>query len=403
MLTTTPDLPKYCYLRGKKIWIRYKDEYGKWVNRKTPYTAAQTESARHLITSVLRGVEAKRASGEFGPDCLREYVKRWAKERAVRGVSSADADLAKLEKHVLPRVGDMRLEEFRPRHARDVVRALRSLKDDQGHPELAPRTINHIFAALYNVFENAMVDELVYGENPVRVKAGELPKKVDADPEWRSQATFVVPEVVDLLTNELIPVERRVQYALKALAGLRHGEVAALAWRHLDFSAQPLGRMTVAQAWDTIGGVLKRTKTEETRSIPIHPTLAKILVAWRDVHWPRIYGRAPTPDDFVVPTPDDFAAVSGHDACKSFKRDLLALGLRVQAGTRRDRGGHDLRAWYETRCVEDGADSMLIRRTTHAPPKTVAGGYERFSWATLCREVAKLTLEIPSAVMFEPL
>jgi len=42
--------------------------------------------------------------------------------------------------------------------------------------------------------------------------------------------------------------------------------------------------------------------------------------------------------------------------------------------------------------MEDGADSLILRRTTHAAPKDVARGYERFSWATICREVAKLQI-----------
>ena len=68
------------------------------------------------------------------------------------------------------------------------------------------------------------------------------------------------------------------------------------------------------------------------------------------------------------------------------------LGLRIEAGEHRDRGGHDLRSWYETRAIEDGADSLILRRSTHAAPKDVAGGYERFSWKVICREVAKLEI-----------
>ena len=83
-------------------------------------------------------------------------------------------------------------------------------------------------------------------------------------------------------------------------------------------------------------------------------------------HWARLYGRQPTPDDLVVPTRNG-TPVDAADAMHAFKADLTALGLRVEAGEHRDRGGHDLRAWYKTRCVDDGADSLIIRRTTHAP------------------------------------
>lgn len=56
--------------------------------------------------------------------------------------------------------------------------------------------------------------------------------------------------------------------------------------------------------------------------------------------------------------------------------------------------GHDLRAWYKTRCVDDGADSLIIRRTTHAPPRDVESGYIHLLWVTICRGVGKLKVSI---------
>lgn len=87
------------------------------------------------------------------------------------------------------------------------------------------------------------------------------------------------------------------------------------------------------------------------------------------------------------------SSVEGSAANHAMKDDLAALGLRLEAGELRDRGGHDLRSWYQTRCIEDGADSLIIRRTTLAPAKDVNSGYERFSWATICRELSKLKVQ----------
>ncbi|HWO17115.1 MAG TPA: hypothetical protein VNO30_00005, partial [Kofleriaceae bacterium] len=167
----------------------------------------------------------------------------------------------------MPHLGMLRMDEVRPRHVRDLVRALKAAG------ELAPRSILHVFRALHTMFENAMVDELVT-VNPVVMKAGELPKKRDKDPEWRLQATYTVREVERLISDPAIPVERRVQYALKALAGLRHGEVAVLCWRHYDATAEPLGRLTIAVAYCSPTRRIKATKTEETRAVPVHPVLA---------------------------------------------------------------------------------------------------------------------------------
>jgi integrase len=150
-----------------------------------------------------------------------------------------------------------------------------------------------------------------------------------------------------------------VQYALKAIVGLRHGEVAGLRWRHYDPTLEPLGRLVIATSYDT-----GRTKTDVTRRVPVHPTLCKILAAWKLSHWERIYGRAPTADDLVVPT-RNLTTVDASDAVHAFKADLAALGLRIEAGEHRDRGGHDLRSWFITTCQEHGAHRDLLRVVTH--------------------------------------
>jgi len=111
---------------------------------------------------------------------------------------------------------------------------------------------------------------------------GELSPKVDEDPEWRTPATYTARDGATDFRSR-IPVDRRVQYAFEAIAGLRHGGVAGLRWRHYDPTLEPLGRLVIATSYDT-----GRTKTEVTRRVPVHATLAKILAAWKLSHWERI-------------------------------------------------------------------------------------------------------------------
>lgn len=382
------NLPKYVYARGNRLWISLKDETGKWVYRKTPFDLTQVEQARQLVEASTKRVAAQVSAKDPNKMTVRKYISRWAKEREERGVRSAKRDSKKLEKYV-GEILDMSIEEVRPVHVRDMVRELRKLVNVG---TIAPRTALHVYSALHNVFENAVVDELII-HNPVKVKNGELPNKIDKDPEWRSQAVYMTSEVRQLISDPRIPAERRVQYALKSIAGMRHGESAAICWRHLDVVSEPLGRLNIVQSWDSLKSEIKSTKTEHTRQAVIHPTLASILEVWRSTHWERIYGRRPTPDDFVVPT-RNFTCVSAGDAGKAMCADFDLLGLRKLAGKKRHRGGHDLRSWYKTQTVEDGADSLLIRRTTHAPPRDVDGGYNRFSWSAICREVAKLKIDV---------
>ena len=55
--------------------------------------------------------------------------------------------------------------------------------------------------------------------------------------------------------------------------------------------------------------------------MPVHPTLAKILAAWKLSHWERVYGRAPGADDLIVPA-RTMGPIAASDAGGMFKDDL---------------------------------------------------------------------------------
>jgi len=376
------------YARGKRLWCSLKNERGEWICKRTPYFVGNEREATKYAELAQKVLDRRRATViADGPLTVSAYADYWLEDRRTRGVGSAGNEEAHLKKHALPHLGSLRLDEVNPVHVRDMVRVLRK-------NEIAPRTVLHVFGTLHNMFENAEIEGKV-PRNPVKVKKGELPAKVDKDPEWRANATFTVAEVERLISDARIPVERRVLYALKAIAGLRHGEAAALRWRHYDREMEPLGRLIVAVAYNSDRRVEKSTKTGTTRYVPAHPALAKILAVWKISHWARIYGRAPTSDDFIVPA-RTMRPLNKSDMAHAMKEDLAELGLRIEAGKHRSRGGHDLRAWFKTRAVEDGADSVILRRVTHAPPKDVESGYLRFSWAVYCREVAKIRISAES-------
>jgi len=366
------------YKRGSRLWCRVRDEAGKWISRATPFNVGDECKARRYASAAQRKLDARREGGEpAGPLTVTAYGEQWLDEREARGVRSIAADRGRLRNHVFPHIGALLLPEVKSRHVRDLVRAMRQAG------ELAPRSILNVYGLVNTMFRDALVDELIES-NPCVLHRGELPPKVDKDPEWRTSATYTAREVEQLISDARIPVERRVQYALKAISGLRHGEVAGVRWRHYDPTLEPLGRLVIATSYDT-----GRTKTEVTRRVPVHPTLGKILAAWKLSHWERIYGRAPTPDDLIVPT-RNMTPIAPKEANDAFKRDLDELGLRVSAGEHRDRGGHDLRSWFITTCQEHGAHRDLLRVVTHTAKSDVVSGYTRATWGALCTEVAKL-------------
>lgn len=230
----------HVYHRGNKLWICYKDPDGSRKRHPTPFKVGQEKKA----TKLLRRVEDKVAAGEefgeaeLGPVTVMRFSKTWLERRERQNLTTVPDDRSRLNKHVIPVLGPMLLEDVRPRHLKELLRGLEG--------KLAPRTVRHVYGLLHTMMADAVSDEILE-HSPCVLRRNDLPKKVDKDPTWRSLAIFTREEVEALISDERVPEDRRVLYAVIVLAaGLRFGEAAALRWRIYDRKVQPLGRLHVA-------------------------------------------------------------------------------------------------------------------------------------------------------------
>jgi integrase len=368
------------YPRGKKLWTRYKNEEGVWRGAATPFLIGDEEKARRFGAQLERAAritrEAASAAGLKPGERLTvaAYARRWVKDRQDLGVRSASDDWTRIG-HAVPAIGDLALDDVRPRHIRDVVLALRK------KAELAPRTIRHVYATLATMFRTAVADELIIA-TPCVLPKGVLPKKVDKDPAWRDGAIFTRSEVEQLISDVRVPADRRVLYALKGLAALRHSEASRLRWRHYDSTMEPLGSIS-----------LDRTKSGVPRRIPVHATLARVLAEWKLGGWERTFGRDPGADDFIVPT-SNLTERQSPESQHALLGDLKRLGLRR-------RRGHDLRRTFITLAQVDGARRDLLETITHGPRGDIINVYTTFPWPALCEEVAKLKIELREGTLLD--
>jgi integrase len=251
---------------------------------------------------------------------------------------------------------------------------------------LAPRSIRHVYGVLHAMFREAVADELVPA-NPCVVTPHELPSAVDKDPTWRASAVFQRSELEQLLTDERLPADRRVLYALLSLAGLRFGEAAALRWRSYEATTEPLGRLLVATSWSSSGMEEKSTKAEQPREVPVHPVLRELLARWRAERWPEMFGRTPGPDDLLIPSRRGRHR-SRHHSLVKFHEDLQRLALRR-------RRQHDLRRTFVSLARADGARADVLLGVTHGVRgNSVMDMYTSLPWASVCAEVAKLNVAL---------
>jgi integrase len=366
------------YTRHNSLWLKYKNAEGSWEYKPSGLKKGQERDAKLL----LKKIENLVASGEHvphqGPLTVRRWSVLWLESRRARDLVIADDYASRLENHILPSIGDMKLDDVLPVHIEELIKGLRQKK-------LAPRTVRHIYFQTHGMFERAVRRGHIL-VNPCNLDEDDLPAKVDKNPEWRATAIYTRDEVEQILTDGRIPHDRRIYDSLLFLAGIRFGEASALRWRHYDPKAEPLGRLAIARSYSTKLKVEKDVKTKVPRAVPVHAVLATLLADWKLSGWPRMMGRTPGPDDLLIPSRLGKNRSSNH-MLKKFHQDMVRLGLRL-------RRQHDLRRTFISLCLGDGASKDILRWITHAPEGDVMDDYTTLVWKPLCREVAKLEIRL---------
>ena len=377
---------KGLYYRGDRIWLRYKDADGAWRSRSSGFDRGQEAHAAELLRAYLdriHGVEPAPAAGGGGGGgvSVADYAQPWQLRRR-REIRAARQDDWALRLYILPHIGTLPLAEVRPRHAREVVQGAKAAG-------LAAKSVRNVYGVMQALFRDAEADELVL-RTPCRLRRGELPAPVDADPLWRATAVFEPEEASLLCMDPRIGQDRRLLHALQVLGGLRPGEAVALRWADIADDATPLGRLTVCRARKG------PTKTARPRNVPVHEQLAQWLHLWRQRGFVELLGRPPRADDLVVPSPGSRRTAAGAmrpytSVRVAWLEDLQRLGMR-------QRRQHDMRRTFTSLARAAGARADVIDAVTHDRRGSIVDVYTTWPWETLCEAVSALQLR-PTAVM----
>jgi integrase len=371
------------YKRGGIWWLAYVDETGKRQLR-----SAETRDER----IARRRLEALESSSELmartsaRPTTVDQWVTQWAKGRKNW---TADGEMGRLAKHVLPVLGHRRLIDV----TTDDVRVLVA-----SWSELAPRTIRNVFWVMSKVFSDAVAKKLI-DTTPCVLLKGDRPKISDKDRRWRQTAVFTRLEAEQLLSSELVPADRHVLWALGFGAGLRLGEVSALRWRDYEADREGLGCLHISSSYTRINGEEKATKTETPRQVPVHPALAEVLTEWRRTGWQKQFGAAPVDSDLVLPNRVG-RHLTDNNVHAGRMQDFRALALRP-------RRFHDARRTFISLAQAGGASSGVLKLVTHGSPGSVMDLYTTLPWSSLCQAVLCLKLERrgtrPAGLLHKPL
>jgi integrase len=325
------------------------------------------------------------ADGTYSPEhktgeiTATRYATTWGEART--NITARD-DRTRLRKHFVPYLGEMKLQDIKPKHIIAWIRQLRA------EAKLSDKAIRNVFGTVRTMFKYAVIEELIAGTPCV------LPENVLPPAPEKVPGIYEKPEVVKLLTapDDKVPLDRRVFYTMAFLTGMRHGELAGRRWRDLDSMAEPLGALHCRTQYND--RPLKSPDGKlRPRVIPVHPVLRQVLQRWHDEGFPKYFGRKPRPDDFIVPSRRVTKAGQGmapRTVRKSLtnlvERDCPALGIKPLTF-------HRTRDTFISLARRAGAPRDVVERITHNSKGEMIDTYTHLDWTPLCAAV--LVIDLP--------
>ncbi|MGH8933652.1 MAG: site-specific integrase, partial [Egibacteraceae bacterium] len=186
-----------------------------------------------------------------------EYLEGWLKLARLRlRPGSYDACAIHVNRYIVPRVGDLRLQALSACGIKQLYAELATSGRIRGGGGLSEKSIHNIHTTLSRALRDAVSDRLL----PRNPAAG-----AHQQPESPEQETWKAEELAAFLT--LVEGDRlSAMWRLLALTGMRRGEICGLRRRDLDLDH---ARLFVVQQRAKGGGTVHTGKTKGRRGRPV--------------------------------------------------------------------------------------------------------------------------------------
>ncbi|GGO28464.1 tyrosine-type recombinase/integrase [Deinococcus humi] len=228
---------------------------------------AASKKAAHDAMNKVQADYSRGLIGEPAKVTVAEYAGRWQRRQlqvTPRTANQYGDELA----YALEHIGDMRLQDVRPHHMKDLMVTL-SRRQMYGGTVMSPRTQARVLTRLRSVFREAVTDQIIY-VNPMEgvrqvkaawaVSAGEA---LDFDQVARLHTLGTALHAAGLC--------RQWPAIFTAVSiGLRRGEVMGLTWHDVDLER----------------GVLRVRQTRVMGLEEIETGDPKTVNSRRDIHLP---------------------------------------------------------------------------------------------------------------------
>jgi len=316
---------------------------------------ATKRSAQQLLATLLTEHETNR---HVEPDemTLRVYlIDEWLPSvRNELRHSTYESYRRNLVNHVLPHLGDARLQMIRPI---DLTRFYTGLLTDgrrNGAGGLSAKSVRNVHVALHKAFDDA-VDLLYLRTNPAASAKPPRARATDTD----SIRYWTGPELRRFLDSNQDHHHWPIWY-LAANTGMRRGELLGLRWRDVDFDGRCLSvrRAIISVAGEVIESQPKTRRGQRTVDLDSH-TL-EILASHRraQAEQRRVLG-LPGSSELVFTKPDG-TNFHPDNVRQAYERRVLRTDVpRIRF--------HDLRHTHATLLLKAGAPPKVVsERLGHA-------------------------------------
>ena len=283
-----------------------------------------------------RAVEAKRAADERRRTLAQVGdALIVAKRAAGRKPSTIEAYSYWLRIHIVDFFGPTPVGEIR----REDVRGFAAALERKG---LAPKSRANALGTLHSLIEFAIDEGWMTGENPV--KRVEKTAVAETDPDVRFLETEEVEALLRAVPDDPLGHVERVMYLTAAMTGMRQGELFALRWRDVDWTAR---RIRVRRNF--VRGEFGTPKSKRSaRSVPLASRVAAELELLSQ------HSRWKGDDDLVFAHSETGKPIDRSKLLKRFKAAL-------RAGEVREVRFHDLRHTFGTRMAAQGVPMRVLQ------------------------------------------
>uniref|UniRef100_UPI0035B52AC3 tyrosine-type recombinase/integrase n=1 Tax=Symbiobacterium terraclitae TaxID=557451 RepID=UPI0035B52AC3 len=261
--------------------VRQRGKSGRWYavidlgtgpdgKRKQKWVALSPAiTGKREAEAAARKLAVQRDQGKLAADdrmTVAQLVELWlAETEPKRAETTAYQYRNRLEKHIAPMIGSVRIGDVRPHMIERFYQEL--IQGGPGRAPLKPQTVGIIHSMLRSAFQMAVRRELV-PHNPVAA----IPKP-SGDPK---EKVVLEPDQFRQLLNCLAGTRMAMPVMMLGMTGLRRGELLALRWANVDFKN---AKIRVVEQLTRAGGKLVLTVPKSKKGIREVPLPALVVDA----------------------------------------------------------------------------------------------------------------------------